>query len=63
MRAKLLWLALMAAACLGLGLALAGCPAAHDGYPTTACMADSDCYRGESCSMNVCTRALDGGVD
>ena len=33
----------------------AGCPGAHDGWPTTACVVDSDCYIGEKCmSSSVC---------
>ncbi|HEY7957037.1 MAG: hypothetical protein ACHQ17_09040 [Polyangia bacterium] len=45
------------AALLAAGSALltvAGCPAAHDSYPTTACKTDKDCYLGEICSDKVC---------
>jgi hypothetical protein len=41
-----------------IGMTLIGCPAAHDGYPTTACSlandnqmtgGNSDCFVGEVC--------------
>lgn len=51
MRRALLVLGFLA---LGGGL-LAGCPAAHSGYPTTDCKTNQDCYQGETCVMNTCT--------
>lgn len=40
------WLGLLAV------LALAGCPAAHNDFPSQACKTDSDCYLGERCMNN-----------
>ena len=39
---------------LAAAAALTGCPAAHNDYPGTACMIDSDCYVGEICANTVC---------
>jgi hypothetical protein len=47
-------------------LALAGCPAAHEGFPTTACKTTADCYVGETCSNLICVPAdmsANGGGD
>jgi hypothetical protein len=41
---------------------LAGCPAAHDDYPTLACKIDSDCFKGETCVALVCTPVQDLAV-
>ncbi|HXU69745.1 MAG TPA: hypothetical protein VN947_10475 [Polyangia bacterium] len=38
---------------LALGAALAGCPAAHNDYPGTACKINADCYVGEVCKDNT----------
>ncbi len=43
----------MTAAVIVLG-SLAGCPAAHDGFPDKSCMLTSDCYQGEVCFNKVC---------
>jgi hypothetical protein len=41
-------------------LALAGCPAAHDDYPTQSCKTNDDCYEGERCLNNsICVAADD----
>jgi hypothetical protein len=34
-------------------LLFAGCPAAHDDYPSTRCKVDNDCYQGETCSKSA----------
>jgi len=47
-------------AALALGGALAGCPAAHDDYPGTACKTNADCYQGEVCKDNtICVPNVD----
>jgi len=49
----------------GLALAgsLAGCPAAHDDYPGTACKTNSDCYQGEICKDNtICVPNIDMSI-
>lgn len=38
---------------------LSGCPAAHDDYPGTSCMANSDCYIGEICNGTICVPDVD----
>ena len=45
---------LVAGVLVAAGAALTGCPAAHNSYPGTSCMVDSDCYVGERCSSSVC---------
>ena len=43
--------------------ALAGCPAAHSGYPGTSCKTNSDCYVGEICSSAlICVPNLDMAI-
>jgi hypothetical protein len=42
-------------------LACAGCPALHDGYPTTSCNLPSECFCGETCVDHVCV-PLDGAT-
>ena len=44
-----------------LTLALAGCPAAHDGYPDKSCTSTSECLVGEVCADLACTPVKDGG--
>lgn len=45
---------------LALGAALAGCPAAHNDYPGTACTKNADCYQGEVCKDNtICVPNVD----
>jgi hypothetical protein len=58
-KSRRLWLAGALLVCGGLGGALAGCPAAHDDYPTTACKTKADCFSDEECVMNVCTLPVD----
>jgi hypothetical protein len=43
--------------------ALAGCPAAHGDYPTTACSGPSDCFVGEACVAGSCVPAAQEGGD
>jgi hypothetical protein len=51
-------------AALSAAAALAGCPAAHGDYPSTACSAPSDCFVGEACISGACVPvAQDGGDD
>lgn len=38
---------------------LAGCPAAHDDFPSLACKQDSDCFQGELCVAMVCMPVQD----
>jgi len=47
-------LTLLVGGALAATAALSGCPAAHSGYPGTACMTDNDCYVGEICTNLVC---------
>ena len=48
--------ALLAAACvIAGGLALGGCPLAHDAFPGKACASVEDCFQGEMCIQMVCT--------
>jgi hypothetical protein len=49
------WAVILAAAAgLGIGASLVGCPAAHDGYPTRDCKVAADCFKDELCMDNVC---------
>jgi hypothetical protein len=48
MRRRMVMLALAALSSLALG----GCPAAHNDYPSQACKTDNDCYIGERCMNN-----------
>lgn len=45
--------------------ALAGCPAAHDGYPSKSCTTNSDCFEGEICdsASNQCVNSSAPGGD
>ncbi len=55
---------------IGVALAaaatMAGCPAAHDPYPSDECAASGDCFRGEACVAQRCVPAgsdrSDGGA-
>lgn len=49
------WVLLAAIAVLAVGATtLAGCPAAHDEFPSLACKQTSDCFKGEICVAMVC---------
>jgi hypothetical protein len=48
--------AMMMTAALAMLLGLAGCPAAHQDYPTTNCKRSIDCYAGESCIDSFCVK-------
>ena len=47
------WLGIVGALFVGIVVGASGCPAAHDDYPGTACMKDSDCFKGEHCMNNT----------
>lgn len=46
---------LLFVALVTLAGAAAGCPAAHNDYPSASCKTDSDCYKGEKCmNASIC---------
>jgi hypothetical protein len=56
-------MALLVLGAMALAGSLAGCPAAHDDYPGTACMSDNDCYQGEVCKDHtICVPNIDMSV-
>lgn len=52
---------LLLAAAVGTSV-LAGCPAAHDDYPGTACKVNADCYQGEICNGTICVPDQDMSI-